>query len=133
MAFGLIDREKLFYWILEKNIITILLYGLGIVWVLLIALAFTAPVALMTVSLGRWIKSDFGAFMSIILSAMAFALVVQRLDLFAKFFVLLASALLVRLDLRTLGFNTWLSLLTIGCFCLLGFGGGIFAYILYQK
>ena len=128
-----INQGKLFYWILEKNIITPLIYGLGICWVLLIALAFTTPIALMTVSLGRWIKSDFGAFMSIILGAMTFALVVQWLDLFSKFFVLLASALLVRLDLKTIGLKTWISSLIIGCLCLLGFGSGILAYSVYQS
>ena len=127
-----IDQGKLFYWVLEKNIITILLSGLGVAWILLIALAFTAPVALMTVSIGKWIGSDFGAFMSIILGAMAFALIVQRLDLFAKFFVLLASALLFRLDLKTIGLKPWISLLVIGCFCLLSFSGGIFAYAIYR-
>ena len=128
-----INQGKLFYWILEKNLITILLYGLGTFWVLLIALVFTGPVALMTISIGRWLKSDFGAFMSIILSAMAFALIVQWLELFSRFFVLLASALLVRLDLKNLGLGTRISLMTIGCICLLGFGSGILAYTIYQK
>ena len=132
-AVKFIDQGKLFYWVLEEDIMTTLIYGLGIFWVLLIALAFTAPIALMTMGLGKWIKSDSGAFMSIILSAMAFALIIQWLDLFAKLFVLLASAMLVRLDLRTIGLNTWISLLIIGCLCLSGFGSGILAYMVYQK
>ena len=128
-----IDRGKLFYWVLEQNIITIVLYGLGVFWVLSIALVFTTPVALMTMGVDKWLKSDFGAFMSIILGAMAFALVVQWLSLFAKFFVLLASAMLARLDLRLIGINTWLSLLIIGCICLFGFGSGVFAYLVYRQ
>lgn len=132
-AINLIDKGKLFDWVLEENFFTILLYGLGTCGVLLTALVFTAPVALITVSIGKWIKSDFGAFMSIILGAMAFALIVQWLNLFAKLFVLLASAMLVRIDLRTLGLSTETSLLTIGCFCLSGFGSGILAYTFYQN
>lgn len=132
-SISLIDQGKLFYWVLEENLITILLYGLGTCGVLLTALVFTAPVALMKVSIGTWIKSDVGAFMSIILGAMAFALIVQWLNLFAKIFVLLASAMLVRLDLRNLGLSTGASLLTIGCFCLSGFGSGILAYTVYHN
>ncbi len=130
-AVQIVDQGKLFYWVLEKNIITTLVYGLGISGILLIALGFTTPIALMTIGVGKWLKSDSAAFMSIILGAMAFALIIQWLDLFAKFFVLLASAMLARLDLRTLGLNTWISLFTIGCFCLLGFSSGILAYIFY--
>ena len=128
-AVKFIDQGKLFYWVLEKDIATIFIYGLGIFWVLLIALAFTAPIALMTISIGSWFNSDARAFMSIVFGAMAFALIVQWLGLFAKFFVLLASAILVRIDLRTAGLNMLISLFIIGCCCLLGFGGGILAFI----
>ncbi len=128
-AVKFIDQGKLLYWIVEKDIFTILIYGLGSFWVLIVALAFTAPIALMTISIGSWFNSDARAFMSIILGAMAFALIVQWLDLFSRFFVLLASAILVRIDLRTAGLSMWISLLIIGCFCLLGFGGGIIAFI----
>lgn len=130
-AVKFIDQGKLFYWILEKNIITVILYGLGICCILLIALAFTAPIAFMTLGTSKWINSDFGAFMSIILGAMAFALVVQWLELVAKFFVLLASVMLVRIELRTLGIKTWLSSLIIGCLCLSGFTTGILAHSIY--
>ena len=109
-AVNLIDQGKLFDWVLDQTILTILLYSLGTCGVLLIALVFTAPIALMNLTIGKWIKSDSGAFISIILGAMAFALVVQALSLFAKFFVLLASAMLFRLDLRAVGLNTWISL-----------------------
>ena len=123
-----IDQGRLFYWVLEKHLATTLIYGMGAFLVLLIALAFTTPIALMTISIGSWIKSDAKAFMYIILGAMAFALIIQWLNLFAKFFVLLASGMLLRLDLRTLGINTWISLSILGCFCLLGFGSGILAF-----
>lgn len=131
-AVQFIDRGRLFYWILEQNIIAVILYGLGISCILLIALAFTAPIAFMTLGINKWLRSDFGAFMSIILAAMAFALIVQWLDLFTRIFVLLASAMLVRIELRIMGMKTWISLFIIGCFCLLGFSIGIIAHIIYS-
>ena len=128
-AVEIINQGKLFYWILENNIITVILYGLGICFILLIALAFTAPVAFLTTGMAKWFRTDFGAFMSIILGAMAFALIVQRLDFFSRIFVLLASAMLVRIELKIRGIKTWISSLIIACLCLLGFGIGIIAHI----
>ena len=130
-AVEIINQGKLFYWILENNIIAVILYGLGICFILLIALAFTAPVAFLTTGMAKWSRSDFGAFMSIILGAMAFALIIQRLDLFTRIFVLLASAILVRIEFRIIGLKTWISLLILGCLCLLGFALGIIAHTIY--
>lgn len=129
-AVAYIDQGKLFFWILEKNIITVILYGIGTCLILLIALTFTAPIAFMTFGINKWLRSNFGAFMSIILGAMAFALIVQWLGFFAKIFVLLASAMLARIELRIMGIKTWISSLIIGSLCLLGFGAGVIIYLI---
>lgn len=132
-AVKFIDEGKLLYWVLEEDMMTILIYGLGTLWISALVLIFTSPITLITIGLGKWLKSDSGAFISIILGAMAFALVVQWLDLFSRFFILLASALLVRLDLRTMGLKNWISLWITGSFCLLGLASGILAYTIFLK
>lgn len=123
-----IERGNVLYWVLEKDLITFVLYGLGIFWVLIIAMAFTAPVALMTVSLNNWFKSEVRAFLSIFIGALAFALIVQWLEAFAEFFVLLAAGILVKLDLQATGYSRSLATIMLIILCLLGFGIGVFAF-----
>ena len=100
-------------------------YGIAVASILLFLVVFTAPVSLMTIS---WLKSDTIAFISIFLGAFGFALIVQRVDYFARFLVLAAAASLVKLDLQLVGCNRWLCFLTLTIFCWLGFTVGILAF-----
>ncbi|AFZ35115.1 hypothetical protein Sta7437_1548 [Stanieria cyanosphaera PCC 7437] len=127
-AVVLIEHGNLFYWVLEKDLIASLLYGLGIFWILLISIAFTAPIALMTVSLNSWLQSEARAFLSIFIGALAFALIVQWLEVFAEFFILLAAGILVKLDLQTAGYSRSRATMILVILCLLGFGSGVLAF-----
>ncbi len=100
-------------------------YGIAVASILLFLVVFTAPVSLMTIS---WLKSDTVAFISIFLGAFGFALIVQRVDYFARFLVLAASASLVKLDLQLVGCNRWFCFFTLTIFCWLGFTVGILAF-----
>ena len=113
---------------LETEIALGVVYGLGTMWIVLIAVVFTAPISLITISFNSWLKSDARAFLSIFIGAFAFTIIVQRLDYFAKFLVLLAAALLFKLDLQLVGYRKWLSWFIVTFFCLLGFIGGIIAF-----
>lgn len=115
---------------LEDHIANSIIYGIGIVAVLFIALIFTAPISLITLGVDNWLKSDSRAFLSIFLGAFAFAVIVQRVDYFARFLILISAALLVKLDLQLAGCKTWLSFFILTIFCLLGFIGGILAFYL---
>ncbi len=105
-----------------------IVYGLGTMLIMLIALVFTAPISLITISFNSWLRSDTRAFISIFIGAFAFTIILQRVDYFAKFLVLLAAALLVKLDLQLAGYRKWLSWLILTFFSLLGFIGGILAF-----
>ena len=124
----MIEDEGILHQVLETQTTLAILYGVGTIWILLIAIIFTAPVALMKISLNNWLKSDMKAFLSIFFGALAFALIVQWLNYFARFFVLLASAILVKLDLQTLGLSRWLSQFFLAVMCLGSFFGGIVAF-----
>lgn len=117
---------------LEDSIATSILYSMGSIVVLLIALVFTAPISLITLGIDKWLKSDGRAFLSIFLGAFAFAVIVQRVDYFARFLVLISAALLVKLDLQLVGCKRWLSFSILTIFCLLGFIGGILAFYLWK-
>ena len=132
-VFGWLYASWMIAMIQEQNLLAqetnvAIFYGVGAMLVLLIAVIFTAPVSLMNLSLNNWLKSDIRAFLSIFFGALAFAIIVQWLAYFAKFFVLLASAILVKLDLPTVGLNKWLSNLVLAIMSLGSFFGGIIAF-----
>ena len=109
-----------------------ILYGIAIGCILFCVIIFTAPISVVAIGLDNWFKSDARAFISIFLGAFAFTLIVQKVDYFARFLVLAAAALLLRLDLQLLGYNRWLCSLLLIVFCWLGFTGGILAFYIWN-
>ena len=109
-----------------------ILYGAAVGIILLCVVVLAAPISLVAMSIDNWLKSDIRAFLSIFLGAFAFTIIVQKVDYFARFAVLAASALLLRLDLQLLGFNRWLCTLCLVIFCWLGFTGGILAFYVWS-
>jgi hypothetical protein len=102
-----------------------ILYATAIVGIFLLVILFTSPVSLMTVSLNGWLKSDTRAFISIFLGAFAFAILVQRIDYFARLLVLLSAVFLLKLDLQLVGCSHWFCSFILVILCWLGFTGGI--------
>ena len=105
-----------------------ILYGGAVIGIMLLVVIFTSPVSLMTVGLNNWLKSDTRAFLSIFIGAFAFAIIVQRVDFFARFLVLMAAVFLGKLDLQLIGISRWMSSIILVCFCWFGFTGGILAF-----
>jgi len=105
-----------------------ILYGIAAISIMLMVVGFSSPVSLMTVGLDRWLKSDTRAFLSIFIGAFAFALIVQRIDFFARFLVLVAAVFLGKLDLQLVGCSRWLCSLILVLLCWFGFTGGILAF-----
>ena len=104
------------------------LYGVAVASISLIVIVFTSPMSLMTIGLDNWLKSDTRAFLSIFIGAFAFAIIVQRVDYFARFLVLVAAIFLGKLDLQLFGFRRWMSSLVLVFLCWFGFTGGILAF-----
>lgn len=105
-----------------------LFYGSAVISISLMVVVFTSPFSLMTVSLNKWLRSDTRAFLSIFIGAFAFAIIVQRVDYFARFLVLLAAIFLGKLDLQLIGLSRWFCSLVLVILCWLGFTGGILAF-----
>ena len=105
-----------------------ILYGAAIVGILLLVILFTSPFSLMTMGLDNWLKSDTRAFLSIFIGAFTFAILVQRVDYFARFLVLISAVFLVKLDLQLVGCGRWLCSLILAILCWFGFTGGILAF-----
>lgn len=105
-----------------------ILYAAAIVSITLIVFLFTSPVSLMTIGLNGWLRSDTRAFLSIFFGAFAFAILVQRVDYFARFLVLLSAIFLLKLDLQLIGCSRWLGSFILAIACWLGFTAGILAF-----
>ncbi|MGV2832110.1 hypothetical protein [Myxosarcina sp. GI1(2024)] len=112
----------------ERDLAIVFLYSVGGILIILLTIAFTAPISLMTISLSNWLKSEVRAFLSIFIGAFAFAIIIQMVEVFADFLLLLSAALLFKLDLQLAGYQRWFSWFLLTCLCLLGFGGGILAF-----
>lgn len=108
------------------------LYGAAVAGIVLLVILFTSPVSLLTVGLNGWLRSDTRAFLSIFIGAFAFAILVQRVDYFARFLVLTAAVFLVKLDLQLVGCSRWLCTLILTVLCWFGFTGGILTFYGWQ-
>ena len=109
-----------------------LLYVVAVIGISLVVVVFTSPMSLMTVGLDSWLKSDTRAFLSIFLGAFAFAIIVQRVDYFARFLVLVSAIFLGKLDLQLAGLSRWFCSVVLVILCWLGFTGGILAFYQWQ-
>jgi hypothetical protein len=127
-----LQRRTLLTWRIEQDLALVLIYGLGSFWVILIATVFTAPVTLLTFSMSNWLKSEVRAFLSVILGALAFALIVRWFAFFTRLFVLLAAAMLAKLDLQAAGYGRWLSTLILAFLCLAAFSTGVLAFYAWR-
>ncbi len=122
-----LDHETILNYFTEPTRYAIL-YGAAVIGIVFLVYSFTSPVSLMTVVLNNWLKSDSRAFFSIFIGAFAFAILVQRVDYFARLLILVAAVFLVKLDLQLLGCSRWLCSLILSILCWFGFTGGILAF-----
>jgi|GEM_PF-1544758 len=124
---NVIEQEDILTQFIDPVRISIL-YGAAVIGIMLLVVIFTSPVSMVTVGLNRWLKSDTRAFLSIFIGAFTFAIIVQRVDLFVRFIVLMAAVFLGKLDLQLIGISRWMSSLILVFLCWFGFTGGILAF-----
>ena len=121
----LVFTYGLFGWLISATDRSIWLWLMGASYILLIALALTAPFTLIKTFYTSWLKSDARAFLSVIVGAFVAVLIVTWLEVFVRILVLLSAAALVRLDLQTAGYNEWQCFSILVIISLTGFGLGI--------
>jgi hypothetical protein len=121
-------QESILTYFVEESVRITILYTAAVVGITFFVFLFTSPVLLMTVGLNKWLKSDTRAFFSVFIGAFAFAIIVQRVDFFARFLILISAVFLAKLDLQLVGCSRWLCSLILVLLCWLGFTGGILAF-----
>jgi hypothetical protein len=92
--------------------------------VLLLTLVLSFPLKDTRTLIGRWFKTDTGAFMSIILLALFAVIVVTWMHLFATALVLFSAGSLARLDIQISGFKKWSAFGVLAAVSLTGLGLG---------
>ncbi len=126
--YQLIEKKSFLTYIVKDSVRIMILYGAAVLGISIVVILLTSPVLLITVGLNNWLKSDTRSFLSIFLAAFACAIIVQRIDLFARFLVLIAAVFLGKLDLQLVGFSRWLSSAILVGLCWFGFTAGILAF-----
>lgn len=127
----LVFTYGLFGWLVSAKDISWLLWLMGGVYVLLIALALTAPFRLIRSFYTSWLQSDTRAFLSVIFGALVAVVIINWLAIFIRILVLVSAAALVRLDLQTAGYTKWQAFGILLTVSLAGFGLGVLAQHLF--
>jgi hypothetical protein len=127
----LVFTYGLFGWLISATDISWLLWLMGGVYVMLIALALTAPFRLIRSFYTSWLQSDTRAFLSVIFGALVAVVIINWLAIFIRILVLVSAAALVRLDLQTAGYTKWQAFGILLTVSLAGFGLGVLAQRLF--
>lgn len=106
---------------------------LALATIVITSLALTAPIALMTFFVGSCVKSEIQSAVSILVWSFIFVLMLRWFDFFANFLVLIAAAILGRLELRSLGLNRPIALCLLTIICLASFSSGAYSYFHWNK
>lgn len=123
-AFGISVTELMLSWILLPA---------AAAFIIIMAVSLTAPILWMRVGIKGWLKSDINAFASTLLWAFAFVLIFSYIEYFAQFLLLLAAAILARLDLQQAGYSKGKASVVLIFLCLAGFASGLAFFLVAQS
>jgi hypothetical protein len=105
-------------------------------WILatLLALSFTAlltaPLRQLKQGVVKGFQSDLGLLLGVVTLGFFSVLILSRIHVFYRGFVLLCAGALARLDLQTLGFNEWHAFFILAITSAFGLiVGGVMAYL----
>lgn len=119
------------YWVRLPNL-TGIGWFLAIVYTLFITIALTAPLIDFGYRFVRFLKSEGGAFIAVILTPFLVVLALFWIHVFSTVLVLIAAKLLMKFDLQTTGFHKLESFALTAFFSLTGLGLGGVANYLFQ-
>ncbi|MEB3250384.1 MAG: hypothetical protein ACKN9E_15285 [Microcystaceae cyanobacterium] len=118
---------------LEEGTFIWTVHLLALLGIVLTSLALTAPVTLLTFFVGSWLKSEIKSMFSILLWSFLFVLMLRWFNFFVELLVLLASAMLGRVQLRSMGLNSSWTWFVVTVICLLSFSGGAYGYFRWYR
>jgi len=129
----LVEQGKAWGWVIDDESAYIIVDLLGAALILLIAIALTAPIALITIFFGSWLRSEAKAWISILGWSFAVVFIIRWINYFTKLLVLLCAALLGRLELQAAGYNNWQTFIILSLVCLGGFSSGVLSFMMWGR
>ena len=92
--------------------------------ILVLAVALSFPLRDIKALIMRWLSSDFGAFLSIIVGAFVAVVVFTWMHLIATCLLLISAGALARLDIQMSGWKNWRAFAVLATISLAGVGLG---------
>jgi hypothetical protein len=115
IAFDQAIAERISWW-----------FGAGLILSLMIVL--TAPLRIVRILFGSWLRSDAKALLSVLGWALAAVVIVCWLNQFARFFVLVSAGMLCYLDLQLCGYRNWQVFLVLSFLSLMSYWIGTYLF-----
>ena len=119
----ILNHQNWFAWDVDEAIALQMVYGFGALCIFLLMILFTAPLKIVQVLFGSWLRSDTKAVISVLFWALTAVLVMTWLHHFARAFVLISAGILCHLDLQLCGCRVWqvfvvLTILSLGSYAI---------------
>jgi hypothetical protein len=124
----IVEQGKAWGLIIDDEYASAIIDLLAVALIIAIAVCLTAPIALVTIFFGIWLKSETKAWISILIWAFAVVFILRWINYFVRFLVLLSANLLGRLEFHSAGYNSWQTFVILTLACLGGFGLGVFSF-----
>jgi hypothetical protein len=113
---------------LEEELVTLSIRLLALAAIVIISLLLTIPIAVITFTFQKSLRSDLTTFISSFVWCFLLVLMICSFDDFANLLVIISAALLVRLDFQKLGCTNWQIFLIILGVCSLAFALGMISF-----
>lgn len=129
LSFWLVEQGQSWGWLLRQDAASVFIQIAEVAIVCLIAIALTAPVALITILVGSGLKSDTKALISMLCWSIIFVMIIRWFKYFVHLLVLFCAVILGRLELQRVGYNEWQIAFILSSCCLAGLGLGWLIFI----
>ena len=103
----ILAHQNWFFWDINEAIALRMSHGFGVGLVFTLMVILTAPLRIIQILFGSWLRSDTRAFISVLGWALAAVIVICWMHHFARFFVLISAGMLCHLDLQLCGCRAW--------------------------
>ncbi len=120
----LIHHGKGWGWAIEENLPLLILEITSSIAILLVTLCLAAPVAILSVFLKSWVRSDLRAFASVLVWSLLFVIILRWFVQFTQLLVLMSATILARVELQRVGYRNWSTFGIILLICISGFAAG---------
>ena len=132
-ALPLADKLDAKHELISPLIAQITLFGLGLLSISFAVSYFTSPISLLTLGMSNWFRADAKALLTIALSIVVFAVIIEHPVILTRFLILSSAAMLFRLDLQTSGCPQKSAQIIIILMSAIAFSAGLLFFYIYSQ